>query len=702
MFNKKILCITLAMCGTSAALGNETTRVSALPAEEDAPRTLGTVTVIERANTVSSNVATRLPAEAMETPFTVLSVSGDIIEETGATRLSDAMRYAATVGGTDNFGNAGEFFSSRGFQLSAGKNYFRDGLRYRKYGQVPLYDIERIEILRGPASVLYGALEPGGVVNIVTKKPEAIASQKLNMRVGEQGYRQIIGDITGPLTERIRYRLQAMHENGTKFRDQTKSTSTGFSGQIDIDLTPKTLLTARASIFRDHRTGDRGTVLARDAQGNINFAEVPRSRFLGEPFAYNDFDDINASVSLRHEVNDNWQVRADLVHSHQDEDRTYIWAMPSDQIVGTNGLLRRQIGDWQARLRGKLGRLETTGKFTLGPTRHRLLIGAEFEDFDNHRENRRYAFPSINIYHPHYLTSRPRNGRQTLNSPYASHFNSRSFYVQDIVNLGEHFTLLAGLRHDHVREKDPRANDKIRQTSDGLTPQIGLVWRPVHWISPYASFTRGFVPQDGVDRSGKAFDPQKSKQYEAGVKLDLSPGRAFFSLAAFRLERFNLKMTDPEDPAFSRLSGLQRSSGVEMTLDAKPMRGLNVILNYAYMNKARIIEDNRYAGRTIANVPKHALGLFADYAFSGTLRGLSANLGVTYVDHRFITPQNNFSLPSYTLVDLGLRYAITPKIDATLNVRNLFDKTYYTGAINSTTIGVGAPRTAYAGLNMHF
>lgn len=184
MFHKKTLCITLAIFGTTAALGNETTRVSAPPAEEDAPRTLGTVTVIERANAVSSNVATRLPAEAMETPFTVLSVPGDIIEETGATRLSDAMRYAATVGGTDNFGNAGEFFSSRGFQLSAGKNYFRDGLRYRKYGQVPLYDIERIEILRGPASVLYGALEPGGVVNIVTKKPEAIASQKLNVRVG--------------------------------------------------------------------------------------------------------------------------------------------------------------------------------------------------------------------------------------------------------------------------------------------------------------------------------------------------------------------------------------------------------------------------------------------------------------------------------------------------------------------------------------
>ena len=101
-------------------------------------------------------------------------------------------------------------------------------------------------------------------------------------------------------------------------------------------------------------------------------------------------------------------------------------------------------------------------------------------------------------------------------------------------------------------------------------------------------------------------------------------------------------------------------------------------------------------------MPKHALGLFADYAFSGTLRGLSANLGVTYVDRRFITPENNFSLPSYTLVDLGLRYAVTPNIDATLNVRNLFDETYYTGAINSTTIGVGAPRTAYAGFNMHF
>ena len=700
------LCATLIAAAPALAAAPAESAPQAPPAagavedsERPAPaeaRVLDAVTVVERANQVVTNVATRLPAEALETPYTVLSVSDALIEHSAATSLADVMRYAATVGGTDNFGNAGEFFSMRGFQLSAGNNYFRDGIRYRKYGQVPLYDIERVEILRGPASVLYGALEPGGVVNIVTKKPQATPAVSARTRVGGNDYRQVVVDATGPLGDSLRYRVQGYHQEGGSFRDKVGGRAEGFSGQLEADLGPDTLLTARASVYRDRRTGDRGTVLARDAAGRVDFADIPRARFLGEDFAEHAFDDLNLSLSLRHDLNAAWQVRADLVRSEQTEDRTYIWAMPAEQIVGTDGLLQRQIGDWDAKLQGNLGRVEAAGHFELGPTAHRVLFGAEFERFTNRRTNLRYRFSAINIYNPVYLDHRPANGAQTLNSVYASRFDSRSYYVQDLVDLGPYLTLLGGLRYDHVREEHPDTG-QVRQKADGVTPQIGVVFRPTRWLSPYVSYTRSFVPQDGTDREGKAFEPQKSRQYEAGVKIDLAPARTFLTIAAYRLERRNLKVTDPVDPSFSRLSGLRRSKGVEVSLDTAPLPGLNLSLNYAYAREAKFIVDNSYAGNGIPNVPRHAVGVFADYAFQG---GLAASVGLTHVGRRYGTDNNSFTLPPYTLVDLGLRYALTKQVELSVNLRNAFDQTYYTGSINSTTIGVGEPRTLYAGLKL--
>src|SRR5690606_14535476 len=245
------------------------------------------IIVIGEADTTAASVATRVPVGAMETPFAITQVPNEIIEETAARSLADALRYAGTVGGTDNFGNAGEFFSSRGFQLANGSNYFRDGLRYRKYGQVPLYDMERLELLRGPASILYGALEPGGVLNIVSRKPRAEARTTMRVRGGSWDYWQATVDTTGPVTEDVNYRLQGLYENAGSFRDLVESKSAGISGAVDFEVTPTTLVTARASWFNDQRTGDRGTVLSYQDDGRFtanngrkfDFADVPRSRF---------------------------------------------------------------------------------------------------------------------------------------------------------------------------------------------------------------------------------------------------------------------------------------------------------------------------------------------------------------------------------------------------------------------------------------
>lgn len=683
------------------ALGQGALAQTPAPANPEAQSSqepsLQAVTVRANADAVSTSVATRLPASAMETPFTVTDINETVIDQSSATTLSDVMRYAATVGGTDNFGNSGEFFSSRGFQLSAGNNYFRDGLRYRKYGQVPLYDIERIEFLRGPASVLYGALQPGGVVNIVSRKPQDTFSANVKLRYGSNQQRQASVDVTGPINDRVRYRLQALHGEGNSFRDHVDGRARGISAQVEMDLSRDTLLTFRASTYSDRRTGDRGTVLATDANGQVDFADVPRSRFLGEPWAQFEFSDTNVSLGLRHQFNADWQLRADWVHSRQSEDRTYMWFLSDNTPVGTDGQLKRQVGDWDAKLRGNLVRVETVGSFTTGEVSHRLLMGLESERFINRRTNLRWEASPINIYAPNYSFVRPENGKNTLNSVYANRDESLGLYAQNMMKWRDSITVLAGIRWDKVESKDPDKGTAV-DYAKGVTPQLGIVFHPTPWISPYLSYTRSFMPQDGTDRFGNRFDPQKSRQWEAGVKLDLADQKTFVTASVFKLDKQNLKVTDPEDPSFSRLSGLQRSKGFELAVQSRPLKGLQLSVNYAYLAEAKFVNDNRYSGNTIPNAAKHALGVFADYRFQGDWSRWNANVGLSHVGERQGTDNNSFQLPAYTLVDLGVRYHATPQLVFSASVRNAFDQTYYTGAINATTVGVGAPRQAFVGM----
>lgn len=675
-------------------------------AEAESDSDTDAIIVIGEANRTAATTATRVPVEALATPYTISDVPGRVIEESGSRTLADALRYAGTVGGTDNFGNAGEFFSSRGFQLANGSNYFRDGIRYRKFGQVPLYDIERIEILRGPASILYGALEPGGVLNIVSRSPSDSFAARARVRAGDFDFYQGTVDVTGPVTDGVSARVQGLFEDAGSFRDLVDNRSTGVTGTIDWRPTSSTLITGRASWFKDRRTGDRGTVMAyqdggrfRDAQGRaFDFADVPRSRFFGEKFANNDFRDINLALSLRQELGTNWQLRGDIVRSDQKEERVYVWAIGTEQIVGANGLLNRQIGDWNARLKGTLGRLELAGELRTGPITHNVLIGGEYERFRNNRTNERFQFAPINIFAPTYFAVRLANGARTVNAPFGSLLETRGLYIQNVMEIGEHFVLLGGVRNDRITD-DNSLTGQRRLASSGWTPQAGLVWRPTPFVSPYISYTRSFTPQSGTDRFGAPFDPQRGEQFEGGIKLDIRAARAIVTAAVFQLDRDNLTVVDPVDPAFQRLAGLQRSRGFELSIDAAPVEGLRVNLSYNHLFSARFVNDNSFAGNTIPNAPESALGLFATYDVP-MVEGLAFSGGLTHVGERFGIANNIFTLPAYTLVDLGVRYRLTGNLDLSVNVRNLFDKTYYTGSINSTTIGVGQPRAFLFGLGI--
>jgi len=662
------------------------------------PTEIDEVIVIGVADRAAST-ATRVPLAAVETPFTITTLPDRLIENAAAQDFADVLRYGAIVGGTDNFGNAGQFFSSRGFQLDNGSNYYRDGLRYRKFGQVPLYDIERVEILRGPASVLYGAVQPGGVVNIVSRTPQAEPEHRLRLRGGEDDFGQVIIDSTGPIGDRMRYRVQGLYEDAGSFRDILESESSGATATLEADLSSRTLVTVRASLFNDRRNGDRGVPTTVDAAGAIRIADLPRSRFLGEPFDYLDFRDINLSASLRHELNDGWQIRADVVRSDQVEDRVYIWGGPPglDAPVPLNGVMNRTLGEWDAELEGTLGRVELAGEARLGPTRHRLLVGIEAERFDNLRSNKRFSYPSVNIYNPVYLTERPVTP-QIGDFPFEGRFESNSFYIQDVIDIGERVVVLAGLRYDDI--SDANLLNGSSQVASETTPQLGLVYRITPGLSAYGSYARSFNPQGGADAAGNPFEPQRSEQSEAGIKWDIRRFNAFATVSAYRLEKANVPVPDPDNPGFSRLSGLQRSQGVEASLDAAPTEAFRVSINYAYSDEAKFVVDRSLAGRSIRNVPRHAIALWAEYGFSGPLDGVTAGLGATHIDERWGNDRNQFRLPPYTLIDGAVRYAVTPNVEVSANLKNIFDETYYTGSLEHRSILVGQPRTLLFGLNL--
>jgi len=667
---------------------------------DDATR-LDTITVLGSADD-SAEVATRVAIPALDTPFTIVALPSTLIDATAATSLSDIMRYGGMVGGTDNFGNAGEFFSGRGFQLDAGRNYFRDGLRHRKFGPTPLYNLERIEVLRGPASILYGAVQPGGVVNFVSRRPSADAAQRYRVRSGSDDFRQVTADVTGPVGNAARLRVQGLYEDAGSFRDFADSRSRGADAALQVDIGPATLVEFRLAAFDDHRGGDRGTTTVRRADGSVEIADLPRSRNLGDPFASHDFREVNLGVSIRHTLGERWEWRADFSAADQREDRVYIWGGPPalDDPVPVSGLMNRTVGEWEADLRGALLRTELVGTLDFGSTRHQLLIGVDGERFRNARENRRFAYPAIDIFNPVVRASRPDTA-QTGNFPFQGATRTRSAYVQNIATLSPRWVALAGLRYDRLSDENRVAS--TTREDRATTPQAGLVFKASEEWSVYGSYARSFVPQGGIDRDGRPLDPQESSQNEIGVKFGSRRYATHATLAAFELNKRKLAVTDPDFPLFQRLSGLQRSRGIEASVLAQPLEGLNLSLNLNYIEQARFLIDDRLAGNTIRNVPRLIGGAWLEYTPpSGPLRDLSSGIGLVHVGERFGNDRNQFQLPHYSLVDLGFRYRISDQLRASLNLKNVFDKHHFTGALAHRTITVGAPRTLLLGLEFQF
>jgi iron complex outermembrane recepter protein len=661
----------------------------------------------------NSNVGTRTDAAIKDVPQSIQVVPQQVIKDWGETNFNDALRNVSGVAKA-----SGANFSIRGFTgfNSVRRNGAEVGV-VRGAQNFSLADVEQIEVLKGPAAVLYGGGEPGGVVNITTKQPETEPSYELQAIIGNFDFYRPSLDITGPLNEdkTILYRFNAFYENSGSFVDFIKNEEFGFFPVLSFELGKNTTLTLEGNYRKDTSNDSsfvgssnglptKGTVLPNP------LGEIPRSRYTGEP-DFNDasFTEWNIGYRLEHQFNDNLSITNSFTANIID--RYGRVAFP-EGLLEDNRTLARTSEETFGGSENYTLQTDLLGKVRTGIVQHDLLLGVELARNNNENNFLRGEAASLDIFNPVYGNSPNPDELEFL-------FGDRStddtigVYAQDLLSIGEKVKFVVGGRFDrNYSEFTEFTTLESGEIGDGETfeedpvnsfsPRVGIVYQPIEPVSLYSSYSTFFLPSFGTDRLNNPLKPITGRQFEVGVKGEFFDGRASATLAAFQINRRNDFTPDPVDPEnFQVQLGETRSRGIEFDLTGEILPGLKLITTYALTDN-QITEDDNFGteGNTPIDVPLHSGSIWAVYEVpKGNYRGFGVGTGVFAVGERQGNLDNTLTVPAYGRVD-GLLYYRQDKWQAQLNFENLFNEDYIETAEDSAVFG--APFTVRGQLSAEF
>ncbi|WP_236738862.1 TonB-dependent siderophore receptor [Chroogloeocystis siderophila] len=653
----------------------------------------------------NATTATRTNTELRDIPQSIQVLPQRVLEDQQINRLSEALRNVSGVSVGDSFGDSLNRINIRGFQSDV---LLEDGFRrgsFSSRGTSDIELIERVEVLKGPASVLYGNLEPGGVVNVVTRQPQADPAYTIGTVVGSFGLVRPSIDFTGSLdaNQRLLYRFTALYEAEDGFRDYGQDVNRFvLAPSLTWDLNDRTALTFNFSYEDAQRPFDRGL----PAIGN-RVADVPRDRLFQDPSAIIETEELSASYRLTHNFNDNWQLRNEFRYLSVD---TFDFRLDS-WIIEDDGTLDRRWRSNDDYYEFYSLQTNVVGEFATGSVQHTLLAGIDFNRSTAQGGQRRLpGDPSffLNIFTQEGdLISRPNLDDLTLVvRSDTSRENNVGLYLQDQITLSESLKILAGGRFDvyDLQSLDSLSNTEAEDTVQRFTPRLGVVYQPSREVSLYGSYSQAFTPNIfGRTADGSFLDPELSEQFEIGVRGEFADGRLVTNLAAYNLIKRNVEGPDPLNPDFAIAVGKIRSRGIELDVAGEILPGWNAIASYAYTD-AEITEDNYYpAGNRPNNVPRNSASVWTTYEFqNGNLQGLGFGLGLFFVGERTGDFDNTYELPSYVRTDAALYYR-RDNWRAALNFQNLFDVNYIRNSEGFREANApGAPFTVIGSLSITF
>jgi iron complex outermembrane recepter protein len=654
--------------------------------------------------------ATRTDTPIRDIPQSIQVIPRQVLKDQQVTRLTDAIRNVSGIVEGDTFAGTVDNFNIRGFDSNS---TFRDGFREPSITLRELANIEQIEVLKGPASVLYGNAEPGGIINLVTKRPLSTPYYSSDFSIGSFSYYRPSIDISGPLDpdKSLLYRLNVAYENGSSFRDFVDSERFFFGPVFDLKLGDNTNLLINVDYLKDERTFDQGLV----AFGR-GIADIPISRFLGEPGDKSEVEEVNVGYRLEHRFNDNLTLRNAFRYTSNDS--FDYRAQPLELDEGTGELSRnfRSNDDYTERYSLQT---DIVSKFTTGSIQHTLLVGLDLARQKSDGSQRRFEglTPSINIFDPIYnVISRP--GLSELTNVVRdgdSKTETLGIYLQDQIAFSDNFKLLIGGRFDTVDQNqfDRLSDTRTIQYDEAFTPRLGIVYQPIQPISLYASYSRSFAPNFAQSANNTFLEPERGTQYEVGVKVDFND-KLSATLAAYEITKTNIAAPDPNDPDnFSIPIGEQKSRGIELDVTGEILPGWNIIAAYGYTD-AEVTQSSDLpgalrVGSRVPKVPEHKASLWTTYQFlQGNLQGLGFGLGLYYLSDRIggdiptNEADNTFTLPSYLRTDAAIYYK-RDNWRAAINIENLFGVRYFESFnFGRNTVIPGAPLTVIGTISFEF
>ncbi|MFQ2164959.1 TonB-dependent receptor [Aeromonas hydrophila] len=643
-----------------------------------------TMTVVgKRSQHEEVATATRTNTPAKLVPQAIDSVKASELTAFGQPTLSEALTGIPGVNASGDTRFDG--VNIRGF--SASNDFYLDGFRDDMQYTRDLGNTERVEVLKGPAAVLYGRGSTGGIVNRVSKKPQKGLESSVSAQVGSFDSRRLAADLNGEAGEQVQVRLNLAQEDKDSFRNGVTSKRTLLAPSVNWEISDKLNWLVQYERNEHDRTPDRGIPGV-----NGRPADVPKE------YVYSDtrrdfIDDVAQSTRSRltWDINDQWQLRQQLGYTSLDSqfDNTYVTSVKGDQVTRSR---------WQQDLKANslISNTEAEGQLQTGPVEHRLLVG--FEQNWQERTPKLYqnatAIPAGNLYDPGSLPT--YDGAMKLSSDANHKVRGYGLYLQDQLSLGD-WHLLAGLRRDDFtvtsRRNDLNKEETVSVAS--LSPRLGLVWNPIEEHAFYASYSKTFTPVGGEligitpgDKNNN-LDPQHTRLYEGGVKSDWLDGRLATTLSLYRLEMYNKRSKDPLDPTKVILTGLQRTEGIELSARAQLTDELYLRGGIAIQDAEQVKADADLQGKRPMNVSRQNGELFAGYQ-SGQ-QGWFGETGVTAVGDRFADNANTTTLPGYARFDARAGYR-WQQWETQLSVENLTDHDYFVSATSASQIMPGTPR----------
>ncbi|MEB7556968.1 TonB-dependent siderophore receptor [Kluyvera cryocrescens] len=691
------------MAAETTSNGDETKK-------EEAMTVVGTSqadqTVTDGYQPLSSATATLTNMPLLDIPQVVNTVSDKVLEDQHATSLDEALYNVANVVQTNTLGGTQDAFTRRGFGANRDGSIMTNGLRTvlpRSFNAAT----SRVEVLKGPASTLYGILDPGGLINVVTKRPERAFSGDISATSSSFGGGTGQLDVTGPIEgTQLAYRLVGEYQNEDYWRNFGKERSTFIAPSLTWfgdDATVNVSWSHRSY----HTPFDRGTIFDLNTGHAV---DVPRNERFDEPFNVTNGDSDLAQVNAEYRLNSEWTARFDYGFSQDKYSDNQARVMAYDAKTGN--LTRRVDATQGSTQRMHSTRADLQGNVVIGGFYNEILGGIAYENYDLLRTDmiRCKNVKGFNIYNPVYGTLDKCTSVSASDSDQRIQQETYATYLQDALYLTDKWIAVAGVRYQYYTQyagKGRPFNVNTDSQDEKLTPKFGMVYKLTPSVSLFGNVAQSFMPQSSIASYIGDLPPEESTAYEVGAKFDLFNG-VTSNITFFDIHKRNVLYTETiGDETYAKTAGKVRSQGVEVDVAGSLTDNLNIIASYGYTN-AKVIDDPDYAGKPLPNVPRHTGSLFLTYDFNNVYDSntLTIGGGGHALSRRSGTNGADYYLPGYAVADVFAAYKMKLQYPVTLqvNVKNLFDKTYYTSSIASNNLGnqIGDPREVQFTVKMAF